>query len=35
MKELLNRKLTDLSEIELDMLLKSGYEIVVEEDFCT
>lgn len=32
MRELLNRKLKDLSEIERDMLLESGYEIVVEEE---
>lgn len=33
MKELLNRKLTDLSEIEKEMLLKSGYDIVIEDDY--
>lgn len=33
MKELVNRKLLDLSEIEKDMLLKSGYNIVIEDDY--
>lgn len=33
MKELLNKRIIDLSEIEKDMLLNSGYNIVIEEDY--
>lgn len=33
MKELIGKKIMDLTEIERDMLVESGYNIVIEDDY--